>query len=63
MFDKKPDPCIFLTEINFDFNFLHIPYLAETLGLLFLVNLPITLISAVFFYKTSKISLYINKLY
>ena len=39
MFDKKPLPCISLTETNFDFNFLQILHLAEIYGLLFFVNL------------------------
>ena len=63
MFDKNPDPLISLTETNFDFIFLQISHLAEIYGLLFLVNLPIGLISFVFFYKIDRISLYINILY
>ena len=63
MFERKPFPCISLTETNFDFIFLQILHLAEIYGLLFLVNLPIGLISFVCFYKISRISLYINTLY
>ena len=45
MFDKNPDPLIFLTETNLLFNFLQTLHLAEIYGLLFFVNLPIVLIS------------------
>ena len=63
MFDKNLDPLISLTEINLLFNFLKILHLVEIYGLLFLVNLPTGLISLVCFYRISKISLYINRLY
>ena len=49
MFDKNPDPLISLTETNLLFIFLHISHLAEIYGLLFLLSLPIGLISFVFF--------------
>ena len=45
MFDKNPLPCISLTETNLLFNFLQILHLADIYGLLFDVNLPITLSS------------------
>ena len=49
MFERNPLPCISLTETNFDFIFLQILHLAEIYGLLFFVNLPITLLSLVCF--------------
>ena len=49
MFDKNPDPLISLTETNLLFNFLQILHLADIYGLLFDVNLPITLSSLVGF--------------
>ena len=64
MFERNPLlSLISLTETNSLFIFLQILHLAEIYGLLFFVNLPIGLISSVFFYKIDKISLYINKLY
>ena len=63
MFDKNPSPLISLTETNLLFIFLQILHLAEIYGLLFLVNLPMGLISFVFFYNLNRISLYINTLY
>ena len=62
MFERNPDPSISLIETNLLFIFLQISHLAEIYGLLFLVNLPIGLISFVFFYNLNKIS-YINILY
>ena len=62
IFDKNPLPLISLIETNFDFIFLQILHLAKIYGLLFDVNLPIGLISFVFFYRISRIS-YINILY
>ena len=50
MFDKNPFPLISLTETNLLFIFLQILHLAETYGLLFLVNLPTGLISLVCFF-------------
>ena len=50
MFDKNPDPLISLTETNLLFIFLQILHLAVIYGLLFFVNLPIGLISFVFFF-------------
>ena len=62
-FDKNPDPCISLTETNLLFILLQILHLAEIYGLLFFVNLPITLSSfSMFFCKIDRIS-YINILY
>ena len=58
MFERNPNPLISLTETNLLFIFLQILHLAEIYGLLFLVNLPIGLISFVFFYNLNKISLY-----
>ena len=49
IFERNPFPLISLTETNFDFIFLQIPHLAEIYGLLFFVNLPITLSSLVCF--------------
>ena len=49
MFERNPLPCISLTEMNLLFIFLQILHLAEILGLLFFVNLPITLSSLVCF--------------
>ena len=49
MFDRNPSPRISLTETNLLFDFLQILHLAEIYGLLFFVNLPIGLISFVFF--------------
>ena len=63
MFERNPLPCISLMETNLLFIFLQILHLAEIYGLLFFVNLPIGLISFVFFYKIDRISLYINILY
>ena len=63
MFERNPSPRISVTETNLLFIFLQILHLAEIYGLLFFVNLPITLSSLVCFYKISKISLYINILY
>ena len=63
IFERDPLPCISLIETNLLFIFLQILHLAEIYGLLFLVNLPIGLISFVFFYNLNKISLYINILY
>ena len=63
MFERNPDPLISLTETNLLFIFLQTLHLAEIYGLLFDVNLPIGLISFVFFYNLNKISLYINILY
>ena len=57
MFDRNPSPRIALTEANLLFNFLQILYLADIYGLLFDVNLPITLSSLVcFFCKIDRIS-------
>ena len=56
MFERNPSPRISLIETNLLFNFLQILHLAEIYGLLFLVNLPITLSSLVFFYKIDRIS-------
>ena len=50
MFERNPDPLISLTETNLLFIFLQILHLAEIYGLLFDVNLPIGLISFVFFF-------------
>ena len=47
MFERNPSPLISLTETNLLFIFLQILHLAEIYGLLFLVNLPIGLISLV----------------
>ena len=47
---KKPLPCISLTETNFDFIFLQTLHLLDIYGLLFFVNLPITLSSLVCFF-------------
>ena len=55
MFERKPDPCISLTETNLLFNFLQISHLLDIYGLLFLVDLPTTLISLVCFFKTNRI--------
>ena len=63
IFERNPLPCISLTETNFDFDFIQILQLAEIYGLLFLVNLPIRLISFVCFYRINRISLYMNILY
>ena len=63
MFDRNPFPRISLTERNLLFIFLQILHLAEIYGLLFFVNLPIGLISFVFFYRINRISLYIKILY
>ena len=63
MFERNPLPCISLMETNFDFIFSQTLHLAEIYGLLFDANLPIGLISFVFFYNLNKISLYINILY
>ena len=49
MLDKNPLPCISLTETNLLFIFLQILHLAEVYGLSFFVNLPIGLISFIFF--------------
>ena len=49
MFDRNPSPRISLTESNLLFNFLQILHLADIYGLLFDVNLPITLSSLVCF--------------
>ena len=49
MFERNPFPLISLTETNLLFNLLQILHLAEIYGLLFFVNLPIGLISFVFF--------------
>ena len=49
MLDQNPDPLISLTETNLLFDFLQILHFAEIYGLLFFVNLPIGLISFVFF--------------
>ena len=54
MFDKNPSPLISLTETNLLFNFLQILHLAEIYGLLFFVNLPITLSSLVCFLQDSQ---------
>ena len=50
IFERNPSPRISLTETNLLFNFLQILHLAEMYGLLFLVNLPIELISFVCFF-------------
>ena len=63
MFERNPLPCISLTETNLLFIFLQILHLAVIYGLLFFVNLPIGLISFVFFYRINRKSLYINILY
>ena len=49
MFERNPSPRISLTETNLLFIFLQILHLAEIYGLLFFVNLPIGLMSLVFF--------------
>ena len=49
MFERKPFPLISLTEMNLLFVFLQILHLAEIYGLLFLVNLPTTLSSLIYF--------------
>ena len=56
MFERNPFPLISLTETNLLFIFLQILHLAEIYGLLFLVNLPIGLISFVCFYRINRIS-------
>ena len=63
MFERSPFLLISLTETNSIFIFLQILHLAEIYGLLFFVNLPAGLISFVCFYRTNRISLYINILY
>ena len=52
MFDRNPSPRISLIETNLLFNFLQILHLAEILGLLFDVNLPVGLSSLVCFFAT-----------
>ena len=56
IFDRNPYPRISLTETNLLFIFLQMLHLAEMYGLLFLVNLPITLSSLVCFYRINRIS-------
>ena len=60
MFDRNPLPCISLIETNLLFDFLQILHLAQIYGLLFLVNLPIGLISFVCFLH-DKQNIIINK--
>ena len=50
MFDRNPSPHLSLTETNLLFNFLQILHLEDIYGLLFDVNLPITLSSLVCFF-------------
>ena len=56
MFDRNPFPLISLTEANLLFIFLQILHLAEIYGLLFFVNLTITLSSLVCFFNLNRIS-------
>ena len=64
MFERKPFPLTSFTETNLLFTFLQILHLADIYGLLFLVNLPIGLMSFVCFLQDRQIyHLYINILY
>ena len=59
MFDRNPSPRISLIETSLLLNFLQILHLADIYGLLFLVNLPIGLISLVCFLQDRRNITYI----